>query len=206
MYASNRQEMINTQIIKRGIKNKRVLKAMSNIPRELFVPNTLEKHAYDDSPLPIGYGQIISQPFVTALMVEEAMIKPDSKILEIGTGSGYLAAVLSQLCKKVYSIEVIKLLGERAKKLLKNLNYNNVSVLIGDGYNGLNIAAPFDVIIITATLENISQTLISQLKIGGMMIAPVGSLSQELMCITKTENGFLPVKFLPIARSYRVKL
>jgi protein-L-isoaspartate(D-aspartate) O-methyltransferase len=201
MYASNRQEMINTQIIKRGIKNKRVLKAMSAIPRELFVPKTLEKHAYDDSPLPIGYGQIISQPFVTALMLEEAMIKPDSKILEIGTGSGYLAAVLSQLCKKVYSIEVIKLLGERAKKLLKNLNYNNVNVLIGDGYDGLNIAAPFDVIIITATLENISQTLISQLKIGGMMIAPIGSLSQELMCVTKIENGFLPVKFLPIARS-----
>jgi protein-L-isoaspartate(D-aspartate) O-methyltransferase len=193
--------MIKTQIIKRGIINKRVLKAMSTIPRELFVPKTLEEHAYDDSPLPIGYGQIISQPFVVALMVEVAMIKPDSKILEIGTGSGYLAAVLSQLCKKVYSIEVIKLLGERAKKLLKNLNCNNVSVLIGDGYDGLNIAAPFDVIIITATLENISQTLISQLKIGGMMIAPIGSLSQELMCVTKTENSLLPVKFLPIARS-----
>ena len=156
--------MIEEQIIKRGIKDKRVLEAMSNVHRELFVPKNLQQLAHEDLPLSIGYGQTISQPFIVAFMTEAAMLEPNAKVLEIGTGCGYQTAILSNLCKEVYTIEVLKPLGEKTKKRLEQLNYNNVHVLIGDGYEGWPSASPFDAIIVTAAPENIPQTLVDQLK------------------------------------------
>ncbi len=195
--------MIEKQIIERGIKDKRILEAMSSVPRELFVPKDLQQRAYEDSPLPIGYGQTISQPFIVAFMTEAAMLEPNAKVLEIGTGCGYQAAILSKLCKKVYTIEVIKPLGKEAKRRLKALNYNNVYVLIGDGYEGYTNAAPFDAIIVTAAPQNIPQALINQLKNGGRMIIPVGTLNQELIRISKIngaikKENLLPVRFVPM--------
>lgn len=201
----NNQKMIKEQIIERGVKDERVLEAMSKVPRELFVPRNLQQFAYEDKPLAIGYEQTISQPFIVAFMTEAAMLEPNAKVLEIGTGCGYQTAILSKLCKKVYTIEIIKPLGEETKKRLKELNYNNVRVLIGDGYGGWPSAAPFDAIIVTAAPETIPQTLIDQLKNGGRMIIPVGTLNQELIRITKI-NGtikketILPVRFVPMIR------
>ena len=197
--------MIEQQIIAYGVKDKRVIEAVSSIDRAYFVPENLQELAYGDSPLPIGHGQRISQPFIVAFMTEAARIEPWSKILEIGTGSGYQAAILSKLCDEVYSIEVVKPLGEHAAKLLKQLGYNNICVRIGDGYQGWREVAPFDAIIVTAAPEEIPQQLIEQLKDGGRLIIPVGVLSQELMRITRTKQGIkkenlLPVRFVPMVK------
>lgn len=205
---TTKEYMINELIIKYKIKDPRVIDAMSLVPREEFVPEDFREQAYEDSPIPIGYDQTISQPFIVAFMTEAAGLTPDSKLLEIGTGCGYQAAILSQICKEVYTIEVIKPLGEEAKKRLKKLGYSNITTRIGDGYKGWPEEAPFDVIIVTAAPEKVPSDLIDQLKAGGKLIIPVGTYSQELKLITKTETGtqeerLLAVRFVPMVNEDR---
>jgi len=196
--------MVKFQIEKRGVTNTDVLQVMRTTPRHLFVPPALSAMAYNDYPLPIGDEQTISQPYIVALMTELLSLKGDEKILEIGTGSGYQAAVLSQLVDTVYTIEIVESLANSAKKRLNKLNYNNVIVKHGDGYQGWPAFAPFDAIIVTAAPETIPQALIDQLKIGGKITVPVGNELQELQLITKiNENNIkkksvIPVRFVPM--------
>lgn len=195
--------MVNTQIVSRGVKDDRVLKTMKNTPRHLFVPKQTEKLAYSDRPLPIGKGQTISQPYIVALMTELLELKGNEKVLEIGTGSGYQAAILSQLADKCYSIEIVETLALSAKAILKQLGYDNMLVKWGDGYQGWPEHAPFDRIIITAAPEEIPKKLVEQLKVGGRMVLPVGKWNQELILITKNANGIkkesiIPVRFVPM--------
>lgn len=195
--------MVNEQIADRGVKDERVLKIMKITPRHLFVPEKIEKFAYSDRPLPIGEGQTISQPYIVALMTELLELKRNEKVLEIGTGSGYQAAILSQLADTCYSVEIVKTLAHSAKATLKQLGYGNVLVKWGDGYKGWAEHAPFDCIIITAAPEEIPQELVNQLKVGGRMVLPVGKWSQDLILITKDATGIkkesiIPVRFVPM--------
>ena len=185
------------------IKNKRVLATMRAIPRELFVPPEGRHLAYADKPLPIGYEQTISQPFIVAYMCQALKLNGSEKVLEIGTGSGYHAAVLSLLADTVYTIEIIPELGKRAERTLDSLGYDNIIVKIGDGYRGLPDYAPFDAIILTAAPPEIPQPLLDQMKMGARLIAPVGETWQELVLIERKENGYqkeslLPVRFVPM--------
>ncbi len=204
-YKMLRNQMINTQIKARGIKDKRVLKALLEVERHKFMPQKYRRFAYNDHPVPIGEGQTISQPYIVALMTEELRLKGNEKVLEIGTGSGYQAAVLSKLCAKVFSIEIFETLGEKAKKLLLELGFDNVKIKIGDGHKGWKKHAPFDAIIVTCAPANIPAPLIKQLKEGGRMIIPVGMHVQELILLTK-KNGkiiqekILPVRFVPMLK------
>lgn len=199
--------MVKYQIERRGIKNPVVLKVMRNTPRHLFVPPALSNMAYNDYPLPIGEEQTISQPYIVALMTDLLKLNGDEKILEIGTGSGYQAAILSQLVDTVYTIEIVESLANNAKIRLNNLNYKNVIVKQGDGYKGWPSAAPFDAIIVTAAPKKVPQTLIDQLKVGGHIVIPVGDKWQELQLITKiTKNKIkkktvIPVRFVPMIHS-----
>jgi protein-L-isoaspartate(D-aspartate) O-methyltransferase len=196
--------MVKYQIERRGISNSDVLNVMRSTPRHLFVPNALSSMAYDDYPLPIGEDQTISQPYIVALMTDLLDLKGDEKILEIGTGSGYQAAVLSQLVDTVYTIEIVESLANAARTRLHNLEYNNVIVKHGDGYKGLPNAAPFDEIIVTAAPKEVPQTLIDQLKVGGNIVIPVGDQWQELQLITKISEDntkkktVIPVRFVPM--------
>ena len=195
--------MVNTQIVSRGVEDSRVINAMKKTPRHRFVPTQIKKMAYSDRPLPIGEGQTISQPYIVALMTELLELKGKEKVLEIGTGSGYQAAILSQLVGECYSIEIVETLVHRSKAILKQLGYDNVLVKWGDGYQGWPEHAPFDRIIITAAPEEIPQKLIAQLKVGGRMVLPVGKWNQELILITKDANGIkkesiIPVRFVPM--------
>jgi len=180
---------------------------MEAVPRHLFVPEEYQDRAYDDGPLPIGYGQTISQPYIVAYMTELLNVGPDDVVLEIGTGSGYQAAVLSRIVKKVYTVEIIEELGLAAKERLKALNYDNVEVKIGDGYYGWEEHAPYDGIIVTAASEYIPPPLIQQLKDKGRMIIPVGSpfSVQNLMLVEKSGDkiktkSLIPVRFVPLTR------
>lgn len=198
-------EMVDTQLISRGITDERVINVMRNIPRHLFVPKEVEKFAYADSAFPIGYRQTISQPYVVALMTELLALKGKEKVLEIGTGSGYQAAIISKLAGQCYSVEIIKELADRARGILKELGYKNVFVKWGDGYEGWSEHAPYDGIIITAAPENLPEKLIDQLKVGGKMVLPVGKFYQELVLITKEKKGYkrekiIPVQFVPMVR------
>lgn len=199
-----RERMVNTQIEARGIKDEQVLRAMRVVERHRFVPSGMAAYAYRDSPLPIGHDQTISQPYIVALMTELLKPKPDHKVLEVGTGSGYQAAVLAEIVKDVYSIEIVKPLGEKTRTLLLDeLDYKNIHLRIGDGYQGWPDAAPFDGIIVTAAPEHIPQPLLDQLKVGGRMVIPVGDDKQKLMTITRTEDGFkketvIAVRFVPM--------
>jgi protein-L-isoaspartate(D-aspartate) O-methyltransferase len=186
-YAEKRERMVREQIIQRGIRDKRVLDAMRRIPRHLFVDRSLWQVAYEDHPLPIGEGQTISQPYVVALMTEALRLKPSDRVLEIGTGSGYQAAVLAEIVKEVYTIEIRKGLKERAERLLRRLGYKNVKVRHADGYFGWQEYAPFDAIIVTASANHIPPPLIKQLRDGGRLIIPLGSTLyyQTLTLITK---------------------
>lgn len=197
--------MVDQQIIARGVTNKNVIKVMKSTPRHLFVPANMVRHAYDDSPLPIAAQQTISQPYIVALMTELLQPGRDEKVLEIGTGSGYQAAVLSPLVDTVYTIELLKPLADTALKVFQKLGYRNIIAKQGDGYQGWPEHAPFDKIIITAAPEEIPPKLVEQLKPGGRMVVPVGRLNQELLVITKTKNGIrqesiIPVRFVPMVK------
>tara|TARA_B100002003_G_C13821803_1_gene404504 strand:- start:56 stop:640 length:585 start_codon:yes stop_codon:yes gene_type:complete len=180
---------------------------MRETPRHIFVPENLRDLAYEDGPLPIGEGQTISQPYIVALMTELLELNGDERILEIGTGSGYQAAVLSPLVKKVYSIEIVKSLAERASEKLNEMQYHNVVVKWGDGYQGWAEYAPYDAIIVTAAPDRIPQTLIDQMKIGGRLVLPVGTYFQKLKVVTKMRDGetgeknIISVRFVPMVHS-----
>lgn len=189
-YKIARQRMVDTQLVPRGIRDKRVLEAMKKVPRHLFVDEAMFSQAYSDFPLPIGEEQTISQPFMVAIMTEALELKGNERALELGTGSGYQTAVLAELCHRVYSIERISPLAARARKVLDKLGYGNVVVRIGDGTLGWKDEAPFDAIIVTAGSPEIPQILVDQLKAGGRMIIPVGGkLMQSLIRVRKTEKG-----------------
>ena len=206
-YFKTREEMVNDQIKSRGISNQPTLDAMKKVSRHKFVPPNLLDRAYDDGPLPIGYGQTISQPYIVAYMTAVIDPKPDNKVLEIGTGSGYQAAVLAEIIDSVFTIEIVAELYRSSEKRLKELGYKNVLCKNADGYYGWKKYAPFDAIIVTAAAEYIPPPLIEQLKDGGKMIIPVGSpfLNQTLILVEKngeeiTTTSLLPVRFVPFTR------
>jgi protein-L-isoaspartate(D-aspartate) O-methyltransferase len=203
-YAVARKRMVEEQIRDRGIHQAGVLAAIESVPRHVFVPDEQRSHAYDDQPLPIGHGQTISQPYIVALMTSLLDLDSNDRVLEIGTGSGYQAAVLSRLAGEVYSIEILTPLGKRAQQTLSRYGYGNVQVRIGDGYKGWESAAPFDAIILTAAPPDIPPPLLDQLKVGGKMVLPVGDTWQDLLVLTKRRDGsfekrkVLPVRFVPM--------
>lgn len=204
-FAHERAEMVRTQIEARGVKHARVLEAMRTVPRHAFVPEELTARAYEDRPLPIGHGQTISQPFIVAYMTEALQPQPSDVVLEIGTGSGYQAAVLSGLVREVLSIEIVPELAERARATLSRLGYRNVQVRAGDGYAGWPGRAPFSKIIVTAAPPALPQVLVDQLAVGGLMVVPVGNLWQELTIVRKTPRGItresvMPVRFVPMIK------
>lgn len=205
-----RETMVRTQLVARDITDATVLAAMRKVPRHWFVPAELRFQAYDDGPLPIGEGQTISQPYIVAFMTEQLRLKGGEKVLEIGTGSGYQAAILGEICAEVYTIEIVDVLAERSAELLRRMGYQNIHVRSGDGYRGWPEQAPFDAIMVTAAPEHVPQPLVDQLKIGGRMILPVGNFFQELKVIVKTEQGtydrdVLPVRFVPMTGEARQK-
>lgn len=207
-YRKERKRLVENHIIREGIKDPLVIESMLTVPREEFVPDNLKKEAYLNHALPVGYGQTISQPYIVALMTELLGVDGDDTVLEIGTGSGYQAAVLAQIVKEVYTIEIIKPLGIKAEKRLKRLGYSNISSKIGDGYFGWEAYAPFDAIIVTAAADHIPPPLIKQLKKGGKMCIPVGQpyFTQVLKLLEKDEQGkiriydIIPVIFVPFTR------
>ncbi|MDL5050917.1 protein-L-isoaspartate(D-aspartate) O-methyltransferase [Oscillatoria amoena NRMC-F 0135] len=203
-YNALRNGMVEKQLKARGIKSDAVLNAMHTVERHLFVPKNIRTRAYDDGPLPIGEGQTISQPYIVAFMTEVLNVKSTDRILEIGTGSGYQAAILAELCREVYTIELEPVLGNRADSVLRKLGYSNVFIRIGDGYAGWPEAAPFDAIIVTCSPSHIPKPLEEQLKEGGRMIIPVGEASvQELVLVIRQDGKLkkqsrLPVLFVPM--------
>jgi protein-L-isoaspartate(D-aspartate) O-methyltransferase len=202
-YAAERAEMVRTQIRARGIENARVLDALGRVPRHLFVAEELRPAAYEDHPLPIGHEQTISQPYIVALMTDLLDLDGDEKVLEIGTGSGYQAAILGELADEVYTIEIVEPLAERARKTLEAFGHRNVHVRAGNGYLGWPEQAPFDRVMVTAAPDEVPPALIEQLKVGGLMAIPVGVGVQELRILRKTKSGMetlrtLPVRFVPM--------
>ena len=202
-FQTQRYQMVRQQIWARGVVNKAVLKAMYHTPRHRFVDASQAENAYTDHPLSIGFGQTISQPYIVAYMTEAAQIAPTDKVLEIGTGCGYEAAVLSQLAKVVYTVEIIPKLADNARQTLSTLGYTNVHVKTGNGYEGWTKHAPYNAILVTAAPPKIPPALIEQLAINGTLVIPVGNWIQDMMVITKTANGLLkqmtlPVRFVPM--------
>lgn len=207
-YTAMRERMVREDIAARGISDSRVLESMSRVPRHLFVPPGLMDVAYMDSPLPIGEDQTISQPYIVALMTESLGLGDSARVLEIGTGSGYQAAVLSWLADSVWTIEIIPSLAENAAALLDTLGYTNVTVRSGDGYYGWPEKAPFDAIIVTAAAPGLPPKLAEQLVFGGRLVIPVGDGRQKLMTYVKTSSGLellssLPVRFVPMTGKIR---
>ena len=195
--------MVDTQILPRDVRNPAVLQAMRRVPRELFVPDDVRVFAYDDRPLPIGRGQTISQPYIVAYMTQALQLEPSHRALEIGTGSGYQAAVLASIAKQVYSVEIVPDLAETARRSLARAGYNNVEIRTGNGYHGWPERAPFDRIIVTAAPPDIPQSLVDQLAVGGVMVVPVGTNHQGIVIITKTAAGVtqkrtIEVRFVPM--------
>lgn len=207
-YARDRQQMVTFQLEARGIKDKSTLTAMRNVERHRLVPKAQVEYAYEDRPLPIGYGQTISQPYMVGYMTEVIRPRAGMKVLEIGTGSGYQAAVLAEIVDEVYTIEIVEALAKTAKSSLEEMGYSNIHVREGDGYFGWEEHAPFDAIIVTAASPFIPPPLIEQLKEGGKMVIPVGApfTTQQLMLVEKQKDGtrktrnLLPVRFVPFTR------
>ncbi len=203
-WATLRDEMVTTQIAARGVRDKNVLAALRTVPRHLFVPADVRAQAYADHPLPIGEGQTISQPYIVGLMTELLEVKPGDKVLEVGTGSGYQAAVLAAMGCEVYTIEIRPALAREAEKRLAGMGVTRVHVRAGDGYAGWPEAAPFAGVIVTAAPERIPQPLLDQLRIGGHMVIPVGAFYQQLKVITRKagtdfpERDVIPVRFVPM--------
>ena len=205
MFTTKRDNMVSGQIAARGVSDAGVLDAMRKVERHLFLPSDLQSIAYSDEPLSIGHGQTISQPYIVAYMTEAAGLKPDDRVLEIGTGSGYQTAILAEIVREVYTIEAIEPLASSAERLLSGLGYKNIHFKCDDGYKGWPEEAPFDAIIITAAPPEVPAQIAAQLKVGGRMVVPVGGLFQELCLITRKETGFdrkslLPVRFVPMIR------
>jgi len=207
-YKKLREWMVDTQIVERGIRDERVIKVMKKIPRHLFVPENIMDDAYDDRALPIGYGQTISQPYIVALMTELLELKGDEKVLEIGTGSGYQAAILAELAKEVHTIERVESLAREAEKKFEKLGIKNIKVYVRDGTEGIPEEAPFDRIIITAATPDIPEPLIEQLKEDGIVVAPVGERYSQYMlkAIKKGKelerHYLIPVAFVPLIGKY----
>jgi protein-L-isoaspartate(D-aspartate) O-methyltransferase len=198
-----REAMVRDQIEARGVRDPRVLAALRAVPRERFVPRAERERAYDDGPLPIGHGQTISQPYMVAVMTELLRPEPGDRVLEIGTGSGYQAAVLSKVVRRVYSIEIVPELASRARDALSELGLTNVEVFVGDGYRGLPEQAPFDGIVLTAAPREVPKALVDQLAVGGRLVAPVGDFEQELRVLERTAEGvtterLFGVRFVPL--------
>jgi len=204
----DRAAMVRTQIASRGVRNEAVLATMGRVPRHEFVATDQLRAAYEDAPLPIGHGQTISQPYIVAYMTEILRLESGDRVLEIGTGSGYQAAILAELAKEVVSIEIIKPLAQAAAKRLEGLGYRNITVLHGDGYFGMESAAPYDAIVVTAAATHVPPPLVAQLKPGGRMAIPVGETAwtQNLLLIEKdkdsklTTRNLIPVRFVPLTR------
>jgi protein-L-isoaspartate(D-aspartate) O-methyltransferase len=204
-WARARTRMVQTQLQSRDIRDRRVLDVMARVPRHLFVPDSARAEAYADHPLPIGYDQTISQPYIVAFMTEALEVSREHRVLEIGTGSGYQAAVLAELAGTVYSIEIVAPLADRARQTLASLGYKNVQVLTGNGYLGWPEHAPFDRVMVTAAPPDVPPALVKQLKVGGLMAIPVGEVFQELRILRKTDKGLdtlrtLPVRFVPMVK------
>ena len=206
-YAKQRELMVKNLIKARGVKDLRVLAALLKVERHLFIPPENRNFSYQDYPVPIGEGQTISQPYIVAFMTEELELKGQERVLEIGTGSGYQAAILGELAAEVYTVELIPSLGNRAAQLLNELGYNNIKVRVGDGYQGWPEKAPFDTIIVTCAPENIPPKLVEQLREGGIMVIPVGPVNgvQKLIKGVKRAGKMvisdeLPVRFVPMVR------
>jgi protein-L-isoaspartate(D-aspartate) O-methyltransferase len=202
-FQAKRERMVEAQIRSRDVHDAAVLEAMRRVPRHLFVPEHERPFAYDDRPLPIGRGQTISQPYIVAYMTEALLLEPSHRVLEIGTGSGYQAAVLAEIARQVYSIEIVPDLADGARLALERAGYRNVEVRTGNGYLGWPDRAPFDRIIVTAAPPAIPQTLVDQLADGGIMVVPVGTAFQEMVIITKTAEGVtqkrtIDVRFVPM--------
>lgn len=201
--ADERRRMVAEQIRGRDIRDARVLTAMERVPRHLFIPEQLRHEAYDDHPVSIGHGQTISQPYIVGFMSEALELRPEHRVLEIGTGSGYQAAILGELAGEVYTIEIVDPLAESARATIARLGYKNVHVRAGNGYAGWPEHAPFDRIIVTAAPDDVPPALVEQLKVGGLMAVPVGTFTQELRIMKRTARGMdtlktLPVRFVPM--------
>jgi protein-L-isoaspartate(D-aspartate) O-methyltransferase len=208
-----REKMVSQQLVARDIKDPRVLDAMRELPRHEFVPETVRKQAYDDRPLSIGHGQTISQPYIVAFMTEQLGLQPADRVLEVGTGSGYQAAVLARLADEIFSIEIVEPLAQRAAAVLQSLAIKNVTVKAGDGYAGWPEHAPFDAIIVTCAPDHVPEPLVAQLKENGRMIIPVGANGgiQELYVLRKKNGAIertavLPVRFVPMTRRGEVRI
>ena len=203
-FAAQRQQMVQRQLVARGINEQRVLGAMTKVPREEFVPPESRAASYEDGPLPIGYGQTISQPYVVAFMTDQLRPKPSDRVLEVGTGSGYQAAILAELVSAVYSIEIVEPLAKNAEATLQRLGYKNVHLKIGDGYKGWPEEGPFDAIIVTCAPDKVPQPLVDQLKDEGRMVIPVGDRFAQQLYLLEKKNGqlkqsaTLPVRFVPM--------
>jgi len=210
-FAAQRQRMVEQQLKPRGIKDERVLAAMAKVPREEFVPADARVEAYEDGPLPIGYDQTISQPYIVAFMTEQLRPKSSDRVLEIGSGSGYQAAILAELVTDVYTIDIVEPLAKTAEATLQRLGYNNVHIKVGDGYKGWPEEAPFDAVIVTCAPEKVPQPLVDQLKDGGRMVIPVGERFAQQLYLLEKKNGqlkesvTLPVRFVPMLREGQKK-
>lgn len=203
-----RNYMVERQIAARGVRDPRVLAAMRKVPRHRFIEPKYQPEAYDDHPIPIGYGQTISQPYIVAYMVEQLKLGARSRVLEVGTGCGYQAAVLGEIATEVYTVEIVAALAQCAKGILADLGYRNVVVREGDGYGGWPEHAPFDGIVVAAAPDHVPKALVDQLAVGGRLVIPVGGSDQEIRVITKRAKGIdeerlIPVRFVPLVRQPR---
>lgn len=206
-FARKRERMVETQIEARGVKDDKILEAMRKVPRHLFVPENMKLYAYRDEPLVIGEGQTISQPYIVAYMTEALQLKGHERILEVGTGSGYQAAVLAEIIQEVFSVELLESLSLKAQDTLKRLGYKNIHFRIGDGTLGWKERAPYDAIMVTAAPAKVPKALQEQLTIGGKMIIPVGATFQELVLLTREKRKYkkkilLPVRFVPLISTH----